>query len=114
MGWHYVVWFSILVLCIELGILPEPSTSIDPTAKENVPASRSQAADPAWLPTSVISELQRGDTPEKQVMLDVFVFGHRFASREKPNSLDLFEISYKVSCLPLKSFEPRMDMAEQE
>lgn len=50
----------------------------------------------------------------KQVMLDVFVFGHRFASREKPNSLDLFEISYKVIYLPLKSFEPRMDMAERE
>ena len=51
----------------------------------------SQGADPAWLPTSVISELQRGDTPEKQLvswMIFFEFFGHCFASREKPNSLD--------------------------
>ena len=59
--------------------------TIHPIICNRVQPGRSQAADPAWLPTSVISELQRGDTPQKNRSCWMYsFFGHKFASREKP------------------------------
>lgn len=59
--------------------------TIHPIICNRVQPGRSQAADPAWLPTSAISELQRGDTPQKNRSCWMYsFFGHKFASREKP------------------------------